>query len=349
MGDAFAALRELGPRRWYLKVDSTLRGNVGDTLAAAMAAARAAAVILAPSFPERGRTVREGTLLVGGVPVSASQVARDEAAPVAVSDVPSIVCKQWKCAVERMRTGDYTSAAALATAMDEAIGRGARLLAMDAESSSELRLIAAAAERTGRRVLLAGSAGLARAVAAGHGLASPAPPPPPPQPSAGMWAALVVVGSRTSASVAQVSSLNEYGVECLRADEEGAAGRAAKSLREGHMAAVVPGAAGGGDAAADIGAEVFADVGVRAAMVLSGGATSRRFCELAGVTAMRIEGELEAGIAAGHAETPSTSSGQALRARVPLVIKGGAAGGARALVEAIRWIRAEPESAREHD
>jgi uncharacterized protein YgbK (DUF1537 family) len=51
------------------KIDSTLRGHLAVELAEIRAAAPDATIVLAPAFPEMGRTVRDGVLYVHGQPV----------------------------------------------------------------------------------------------------------------------------------------------------------------------------------------------------------------------------------------------------------------------------------------
>lgn len=67
----------------YLKIDSTLRGHVAATVAAAADAFRAAEpfgrVVACPAFPARGRTVVDGRVLVDGTPRD-SAVLRELAA-----------------------------------------------------------------------------------------------------------------------------------------------------------------------------------------------------------------------------------------------------------------------------
>src|SRR4051794_25466561 len=56
-------------RLLFKKTDSTLRGNIGAELDALAAVFPASRVVYVPAYPRMGRTVRDGTLLVNGVPV----------------------------------------------------------------------------------------------------------------------------------------------------------------------------------------------------------------------------------------------------------------------------------------
>ncbi|UCH36421.1 MAG: hypothetical protein JSV65_08725, partial [Armatimonadota bacterium] len=181
IADAFAQLARIPGCRRYLKLDSTLRGNVGAAIEAATEGAEAA--ILAPAFPARQRTVADGILLVNGTPVAETEVGRDGAAPVGVSEVAAIVRRQWQCGVAILSPRTYGTPGALAEALAQALDEGAELLMLDADSAEDMRDIAAAVQHMSEmplRVLPAGSAGLARGFADVMGVSPRTPPPSPP-------------------------------------------------------------------------------------------------------------------------------------------------------------------------
>lgn len=70
----------------FKKIDSTLRGNI-DAETKAVADAWRAPVVVAPAYPQNGRTVRDGQLFVDGKPLSATFAARDPLAPASSSRV----------------------------------------------------------------------------------------------------------------------------------------------------------------------------------------------------------------------------------------------------------------------
>jgi uncharacterized protein YgbK (DUF1537 family) len=119
-------------------------------------------------------------------------------------------------------------------------------------------------------------------------------------------------------------------VECLTADAPDTVSRAAGLLDRQEAVAIIPGAAGH-EAVAGAAAEALSRHSRETSLVLSGGATARRFCEVAQIAHLWILGELQLGVAAGYAVTEES----------PLVIKGGAAGDAGAVLEAMRWIRGD--------
>ena len=83
----------------YKKTDSTLRGNIAAELRALLALRPAARILYVAAYPALGRTVRNGHLLVHGVPVHQSAFASDALNPVEDSslarllgDLPCTVC-----------------------------------------------------------------------------------------------------------------------------------------------------------------------------------------------------------------------------------------------------------------
>jgi uncharacterized protein YgbK (DUF1537 family) len=75
----------------FKKVDSTLRGNIGTELTALMETLGYEKAVLAPAFPEVGRTVVNGVLLVQGKPVAETDFARDPITPVSESNILSLL------------------------------------------------------------------------------------------------------------------------------------------------------------------------------------------------------------------------------------------------------------------
>jgi uncharacterized protein YgbK (DUF1537 family) len=139
----------------FKKIDSTMRGNVGAEIAAALTAFGCEAAVITPAYPAMGRTVEQGYLRVG------AEEAIDLAARLRSQGLESCVHVQ-------------------SSAVCAAIQAGARFISVDAACDRDLDTIAAAGLGSGRRILWSGSAGLASALArtlpcwAGRG---PAPRP----------------------------------------------------------------------------------------------------------------------------------------------------------------------------
>jgi uncharacterized protein YgbK (DUF1537 family) len=123
-----------GVRLLYKKTDSTLRGNIGAELTALRAAYPGLRVAYVPAYPRMGRTVRNGVLLVDGVPVHRTVFAQDPLNPVHESHVPSLA--------------------------------GESVEVFDAETDEDIVRIAGDLLRGDEPVLAAGPAALAEALAA---------------------------------------------------------------------------------------------------------------------------------------------------------------------------------------
>jgi uncharacterized protein YgbK (DUF1537 family) len=138
----------------FKKIDSTLRGNVGAEITAALTAFGCEAAVITPAFPAMGRTVEEGYLRVEGA----------EAVDLAA------------------RLGLDTCAHVQPGLVFAAIESGARFISVDAACDRDLDAIALAGLESGRRILWAGSGGLASALArtlpwGGPAVLRPAAPP----------------------------------------------------------------------------------------------------------------------------------------------------------------------------
>jgi D-threonate/D-erythronate kinase len=177
------------------KIDSTLRGNVvSETLAMLEASGRRAAVV-APAFPAQGRTVVDGTVFVQGVPLRATNFARDALSPPPLDPIDHLFAQADPNAqVRRVAPG--------ATARIVP-GGGRQVFAVDSISDADLRAPVEALRDQLKDALLVGSAGLAEAVAE---VCFPRADRMPAIPTvAGRL--LFVVGSRAAQSAEQVAAL----------------------------------------------------------------------------------------------------------------------------------------------
>lgn len=161
---ALNALEKLGMQIVYKKIDSTLRGNIGTELDAVLDVLDANAVLVAPAFPEQGRTVVNGQLLVNNIPVAETEFAFDPLKPVRESHIPSLIGQQTNRKVNcidlfKVRKGT----ASLLAEIQKLIGKGAQIIVADAETKGDLANIAGALANT--KILPCGSAGLAGSVA----------------------------------------------------------------------------------------------------------------------------------------------------------------------------------------
>jgi uncharacterized protein YgbK (DUF1537 family) len=187
----------LGATCFYKKTDSTLRGNVGAELDAAMSAAGSEFLVFAPALPVSGRTTESGIQYIHGVPLSETEFARDALNPVHESRVDRIVASQCQRPVFTMVPGDVP-----------AEKRG--IAVYDAASEADLAAVAES-YRGSAVIAFAGCAGFARYLPLLADL--PQRRTKPFEPTRKL---LVVCGSRNSVSLKQVAHAEAHGVPTLR-------------------------------------------------------------------------------------------------------------------------------------
>lgn len=180
-----------GAARFYLKIDSTLRGSIPAQLGGARSALQDlgedAAVVLCPAYPSMGRSVAGGVLSVNGKPVAETALRNDPAAPVRHSDIRELVPGAVQVGAARVEIpawpgqeaadpGTVNSDAAssdtaqqdpgsLRSALEAAYAAGERILVVDAVTDADLAVLAEAVIQARVPLLPAGSAGLAVALA----------------------------------------------------------------------------------------------------------------------------------------------------------------------------------------
>src|SRR5204862_4668285 len=203
-----------GSRAIYKKIDSTLRGNVGPEVAATFRVAAetlgSALVVFSPAFPSTGRTVVDGKVMVGGVPLERTEVWQKSG--MKGPSEPARILADAGLATERIGLEQIRES------LSEALSRTrAQAVVCDAESEEDLAQIARAGARLGTPVVWVGSAGLARPLPAALGLRAETP-----ENAARAWPqgpVLALVGSRSSVAREQARLLSaEAGVETFVLD-----------------------------------------------------------------------------------------------------------------------------------
>lgn len=205
------AAAEVGPddaASWFKKIDSTLRGHVGAEIAAALQATGTASALACPAFPAQGRVVLERRLFVEGAPAAhvVDAIRAEVDRPLA-----------W-LPLAQVRAG----AAALSAHLTRLAGT---IAVADAETDADLEALVDATLAVAPPPLLAGSAGLARPLAARLGLLAGRPVLP-----SGRW--LIVAGSLNPATRRQIGEARRAGLRVLATPdrEEGGRGRAVAEL-----------------------------------------------------------------------------------------------------------------------
>jgi uncharacterized protein YgbK (DUF1537 family) len=198
---------------WFKKIDSTLRGAVADEVDELIQASGAPGAVLCPAFPAQGRTLVGRILRVHGTPVQQTALAGDPDFRLGDADVVAALRSRVERPVGWCSRGE--------------LGRGGMrvapgaILVCDAATDADLAAIVASVLALPAPPILAGAAGLARALARHLGLLGAAPR----LPERARW--LIVAGTRHPATSAQVEALRPHGVRVLRSPAEPQADRAA--------------------------------------------------------------------------------------------------------------------------
>jgi len=274
-GDATAAVLACLPRLrdagiGFKKLDSLMRGNTIEELAACAGSGDFASVVIAPAFPEQGRITRGGR-----------QIATATAG-VGLVDV------------------DLADALARRHIPVRVLGRGeapfdAGVVVCDAETAGDLAHLAGAAPGLRTPVLWCGTAGLARA------LGRPATVP------AGELEGrrLFVAGTRHPVSVAQAGRLRErMGRNAVVVDRPGDVAAKVRAvdeiLRGGGSAALIfalpPLDAAPAEAAIGAGLAELAAIDPPEVLVVTGGDTLYRFCRAVRAECLATPGEWSPGV-----------------------------------------------------
>jgi uncharacterized protein YgbK (DUF1537 family) len=252
----------------FKKIDSTLRGHAGVEIGAALEAFACDAAVVCPAFPRMNRIVGAGCLHVQG---------DADFAPIAVA---AYLRAQGVADCVHTRPEDIAAA----------VSSGARVVTLDAVCDEDLDSIVAAGLASGLRILWAGSAGLATALAR----TLPASGASGPH-RVGTGPVLFCIGSDHPVTVAQQQALLSRTSTSLLQAERTDAECVGAPLRRGHDVVlriprgVVP-------------VERLQELveGNRAsAVLLTGGDTAALFCRAVGVQRIDIFHEILPGIPYG--------------------------------------------------
>ncbi len=135
------------------RIDSTLRGSVGQEIDGALDALGAeyiAAVV--PAFPASGRTVIGGHLYVHGVPVHDTEAGKDPATPVWTADVAALLSTQSKYPIAVISPLDESDQI-LAGRLKGLLDSGVRIVICDAETDDDIKRLAVLFVHSDKHVL----------------------------------------------------------------------------------------------------------------------------------------------------------------------------------------------------
>lgn len=146
------------------KMDSTLRGNPGAELSAAIQEFGLTGAVVALASPCLGRTTVNGQCLVKGIPVNQTEFASDPKTPVTDADILHVLQQQaervcYLADLACVRQGN------LAATLQKCFARGVEVVVVDSETEADLEKVVDAVASLPVRPLLAGSAGICESLA----------------------------------------------------------------------------------------------------------------------------------------------------------------------------------------
>jgi 3-dehydrotetronate 4-kinase len=185
-------LRARGAHHVMFKVcstfDSTDAGNIGPVTDGLRAAAGSDIVLVTPAFPETGRTVYQGNLFVGSVPLNESPLKDHPLNPMRDANLVRVLARQSRCRIGLVDLAVVAAGAeAVRKRLAELVRGGTEVAIVDAVFDRDLETIGAVAIEHKVSVGASGfGLGLARALARsgrvkggttavdGHGIDGPA-------------------------------------------------------------------------------------------------------------------------------------------------------------------------------
>jgi D-threonate/D-erythronate kinase len=325
-------------RLFYKKIDSTLRGNFATDVSALVGAGVA---IVAPAFPEAGRTTRAGRVFVKGVPLERSEIWSNER----TGGEADLVAMLRAAGVSALSVPLETVRGNLRGELARLVSGGHALAVVcDAEVDDDLAAIAGAS--VGLPVYWVGSAGLAAHLLRAGGLEGHLS-----QPRLEIAAPiLTVVGSLSAVSRRQAHVLEchadlpvlEPTPEALRTGEshplwQSLRDQVDRALSAGRDVMIRTGVEGhddlaGGHVLCESLGRLLASVAPRVgALVATGGETARALLAAFGARGLQPLREIESGIPL------SLALG---RRSIPVVTKAGAFGSPAALLRCYQELAA---------
>jgi len=158
-------LKKLDRVTLYKKIDSTWRGNIGPELEVLIRELRFRFALICSAFPENMRAGIGGYLLVDGVLLHRTPMARDPSSPITEGYLPSLLSRQTDLPVAHLPLRLIESGAdAVCRFLQDKIQDGPCLFIADAVEHGHLDILASISGEKLGPFLYAGSAGLSSAV-----------------------------------------------------------------------------------------------------------------------------------------------------------------------------------------
>jgi uncharacterized protein YgbK (DUF1537 family) len=202
-------LRKRGARHVLFKIcstfDSTDAGNIGPVMDALRADSGDAIVLVTPAFPETGRTVYQGNLFVGAVPLNESPLKDHPLNPMHDSNLVRVLARQSRTQIGLVDLADIARGPeAVRARLAQLSGKGFGAVIADAVFERDLETIGQVALDHRMSVGASGiGLGLARALLASGNVTSHATNPISGAPVGGPAACLA--GSCSQATLQQIA------------------------------------------------------------------------------------------------------------------------------------------------
>lgn len=149
----------------YKKIDSTLRGNLGAEIDAVLDASKKPFAVVAPAFPEIGRTTEKGIHYVNGIPLEQTEVANDPKTPVTTSSLVHLLKAQSQYGIGLLPETALSDLDTFVHLLNEMTDTGHRLIAVDITADRSLQALSRFLIETKQDCVWVGSAGLAQYLA----------------------------------------------------------------------------------------------------------------------------------------------------------------------------------------
>ena len=145
----------------YKKIDSTLRGNIGEELDVVLEKTKTDIIFFAPALPENNRRVKNGYHYIGDKKIGDSEISKDPLAPVSESFIADIIGQQidkksYLIDIKTLRANMEI----LLSKVEKLDIEGYKIIIFDSEVEEDLNRIALLISKIKMNVLPCGSAGL---------------------------------------------------------------------------------------------------------------------------------------------------------------------------------------------
>jgi len=203
---AAEVIKKIGIEVVYKKIDSTLRGNIGQELDAIMDVFKYDLAILVPAFPANRRITIGGHQLVNQVPLNLTEISKDPLTPVKESHVPTLLRKQTKRNVMHIPLSKVMNPSDLAEELKKIKKEKSGIVIIDAVTQNDLKTIAKTLSIVGLERLTSGPAGLAEEMPEALGFVTSKP-------------AVLISGSISEVTMRQINKIEEsLGIESIKLD-----------------------------------------------------------------------------------------------------------------------------------